>query len=133
MTDVIRTADEKLIMLRDCWACGTGMDFDQKPPKCLACGADDPCGNGPTKSIAEPLYYLQTRGYVGNSLMWWKKGKHGYTTDVRRAHVFTREEAYGQAKVRPTEDFPWRKDYIDANVEHSVNAEVVKRDHVGAV
>lgn len=84
-------------------------------------------------TLTEDEYYLQTRGHCGNSLMWWKKGKHGYTTDVRRAHVFTKAEAYGQAKVRPTEDFPWRKDYIDANVEFHVNAEVVKRDHVGAV
>lgn len=44
---VVRPSDEKLTVLRDCWACGTGMDLDQKPPKCLACGADNPCGDGP--------------------------------------------------------------------------------------
>lgn len=49
------TADENLTRLRDCWACGTGMDFDQKPPKCLACGADDPCGDGPERFKQHPL------------------------------------------------------------------------------
>lgn len=118
----------------ECIACGhpSGNHFDDGEGN-VVCrhNLDCQCVHR-AESIADQ-YYLQTRGYCGNSLMWWKKGKHGYTTDVRRAHVFTKAEAYGQAKVRPTEDFPWRKDYIDSNVEHSVNAEVVQRDHVGAV
>lgn len=82
---------------------------------------------------ASDLYYLQTRGHVGNSYLWWKEGKHGYTIDIQQAHVFTKEEAYGQAKVRPTEDFPWRKDYIDAHVEFHVNSEKVSRQDPNAV
>lgn len=73
------------------------------------------------------LYYLQVHGYSGNSLLWWKKGRCGYTTDVRNAEVFTREQAFAQAEVRPDEDTPWRKDYIDSRVEHSVNSEKVSR------
>lgn len=78
------------------------------------------------------LYYLQVKGYSGNSLLWWRKGRHGYTTEVRNAEVFTKDDAFSQQKVRPTEDFPWRKDYIDAHVEHSVNSEKVSRKDEGA-
>jgi len=81
----------------------------------------------------EELYYLQVRGYAGNSLLWWRQGRHGYTTDIKQAHVFTRAEAFGQAKVRPTEDFPWRKDYIDQHLQHHVNSETVSRQDEGAV
>lgn len=73
----------------------------------------------------DELYYLQVKGYCGNSLLWWKKDRHGYTCDIQQAHVFTREEAFGQHECRPTEDFPWRKDYIDARLQHHVNCDVV--------
>lgn len=71
------------------------------------------------------LYYMQVTGHCGNSLLWWRKGKHGYTLDIQKAHVFSREEAMRQHKMRPTEDFPWRKEYIDANVQLHVNVESV--------
>jgi hypothetical protein len=77
------------------------------------------------------LYYLQVRGYAGNSLLWWKNGRHGYTADIKQAHVFTKEEAFAQAKVRPTEDFPWKKGYIDAHLQHHVNSETVSRKDEG--
>lgn len=32
--------------LRDCWACGTGMDYDEHLEFCQACGAKDPNGEG---------------------------------------------------------------------------------------
>lgn len=40
-------------------------------------------------------YYIhdRTRGFVGNSMMWWRNGHHGYTCNVDDAHVFTRDEA----------------------------------------
>lgn len=48
--------EQPLTVLRDCWSCGTGMDLDQKPEKCLACGADDPCGDGrPAEKATETL------------------------------------------------------------------------------
>jgi len=77
----------------------------------------------------EPLYYLQCRGFNGDSLLWWRKGRNGYTTDLRKAHVFTKEEAFAQARCRPTEDFPWRKDYVDARAQpHIVQGAINKND-----
>jgi hypothetical protein len=66
---------------------------------------------------SKELFYLQVRGYTGNSLLWWREGRHGYTNDIRKAHVFTKEEAFAQHRCRPDTDFPWRKDYIDSNVQ----------------
>lgn len=39
-----------------------------------------------------------TRGFVGNSMVWWKKGHCGYTCDVRDAHIFSREEAMNHVR-----------------------------------
>lgn len=35
----------------------------------------------------------KTRGYVGNSMVWWRRNHHGYTCDINEAHAFTEEEA----------------------------------------
>jgi len=75
--------------------------------------------------MSDDLYYMQTTGHVGNSLLWWRKGRHGYTCDIQQAHVFTREEALRQHECRPTEDFPWRKSYIDARLQHHVDSQLV--------
>lgn len=83
--------------------------------------------------VIRELFYLQTRGHVGNCFLWWKKGRHGYTCDIKQAHIFTREEAFGQAKIRPDVDFPWRKSYIDAHVVLHINSELVSRNDEGAV
>jgi hypothetical protein len=77
-------------------------------------------------------YYLQVKGFSGNSLLWWKKDRHGYTTNISQAHVFTKDEAYRQHALRPTVDIPWGKDYIDAQAELHVNSENVNRADIGA-
>jgi hypothetical protein len=71
-------------------------------------------------------YYLQARD-SGNLMLWWRKGRHGYTTDIDQAHIFTKEEAFAQARVRPSEDFPWRKYYIDQHLINVVNSQHVNR------
>lgn len=60
----------------------------------------------------EEQYYLQNKGFVGNALIWWAKDSRGYTTDIREAHRFSKEEAIKQAKMRE-EDVAWSCDYID--------------------
>ena len=39
-------------------------------------------------------YYLQNceRGHVGNCLLWWRKGGHGYTTNLDDAEQFELEQ-----------------------------------------
>lgn len=58
------------------------------------------------------LFYLQdSRCYVGNAISWWREGG-GYTCNLAKAGVFTREEAFKRHANRST-DLPWPKDYID--------------------
>ena len=71
-------------------------------------------------------YYLQySRIFVGNNVMWWAKAG-GYTTDLRLAKVFTREEAVRQNESRYS-DIPWPKAYIDARTRPTVDMQYIKR------
>jgi hypothetical protein len=72
-------------------------------------------------------YYLQDkRDFVGNCVLWWRKNREGYCTDLREAHVFTRDEAYGQHDCRET-DIPWPKAYIDRLSAPTVDMQKLKR------
>ena len=74
------------------------------------------------------LYYLQDkRTYVGNDILWWAKNHKGYTTDISKAHVFTKEEAIYHNQHRET-DVPWLKSYIDKKVRPAVDMQHVNID-----
>lgn len=74
------------------------------------------------------LYYLQDkRQYVGNDVLWWAKNRAGYTTDVSKAHIFTKDEAVRQHRSRET-DIPWPKDYIDGKTRPAVDMQYVDID-----
>ncbi|WP_367304168.1 hypothetical protein [Burkholderia multivorans] len=74
------------------------------------------------------LFYLQdSRSFVGNDVMWWAQNGNGYTTDLRKAHVYTQEEAQARHNARET-DIPWPKDYIDARWRPAVDVQHIKRD-----
>lgn len=78
--------------------------------------------------MSDQLFYLQdSRTYVGNDVMWWAKDGKGYTTDLRKAHVYTKDEAVKQHESRET-DIPWPKDYIDARTRPAVDMQYIKRD-----
>jgi len=43
--------------------------------------------------MSEQFFYLQDkRGFVGNAVLWWRKGGHGYTCDLTDAQVFAEHE-----------------------------------------
>lgn len=72
------------------------------------------------------LFYLQdSRSYVGNAVVWWRRDAQGYTTDPSEAHVFTRAEADRAHALRAT-DIPWPKDYIDQRAISIVDAQHVE-------
>lgn len=76
----------------------------------------------------DQLFYLQdSRSYVGNDVLWWAQNKSGYTTDLRKAHVFTKDEAQRQHNSRPS-DIPWPKEYIDGKTRPAVDMQYIKRD-----
>jgi hypothetical protein len=74
------------------------------------------------------LFYLQdSRSYVGNDVLWWaEKGHGGYTTDLRKARLFTKEEAQTYHNARET-DIPWPKEYIDAKTRPAVDMQYIKK------
>ena len=72
--------------------------------------------------MSEQFYLQDARGsgVVGNCMLWWGPNKNGYVCDIRKAHVFTREEAFTQNAMRST-DKPWPKAYIDARIESHID------------
>jgi len=77
------------------------------------------------------LWYLQdTRGYVGNDVLWWAKDGNGYTTDISKAHAYTRDEAFQQAAMRGT-NRAWPKAYIDGKTRPAVDMQYI--DHQAAM
>jgi hypothetical protein len=77
--------------------------------------------------MSEQFYLQDSRGYVGNDVLFWAKNGNGYTTDLRNAHVYSKEEAVKQHESRPT-DIPWPKEYIDAKTRPAVDMQYIKRD-----
>ena len=59
------------------------------------------------------LYYIQSRGFCGDCLLWWRDGGHGYTTDLNQAWKVTREQAEGICSSR-VEDTAWLVADIDS-------------------
>ena len=77
--------------------------------------------------MSQTLFYLQDkRSYVGNDVLWWAKNGNGYTTDLRKAHVYTEDEANAQHKMRET-DIPWEKEFIDSISRPVVDMQLLKR------
>jgi hypothetical protein len=67
--------------------------------------------------MAEELYYIQdTRTYVGNSVMWWRVGGNGYTTDLKHAWKVSADVAASQMRCRST-DIAWKCSEIDAGAQ----------------
>lgn len=48
-------------------------------------------------------YYIRTEGYVGNSLLWWRPKSAGYTTDIKKAGQYSKEEAESICRGSTTE------------------------------
>ncbi|XJC79897.1 hypothetical protein ACHFCA_34990 (plasmid) [Delftia tsuruhatensis] len=73
------------------------------------------------------LFYVQdSRSYVGNDMLFWGLNGNGYTTDLRKAQLYTQEQAQAMHNSRET-DIPWPKKYIDAKTRPAVDMQYVKR------
>lgn len=75
---------------------------------------------------ADEFYIQDSRDYVGNDMLFWALGGNGYTTDLRKAQVYSKADAVKQHEMRIT-DIPWPKDYIDAKTRPAVDFQHVKR------
>lgn len=50
------------------------------------------CKTGTSIPYNQKTYLIQ-KGYVGNAINWWRDGDAGYTTEIRKAKQFTKQEA----------------------------------------
>lgn len=62
-------------------------------------------------------YYIENRdsGFLGNSIMFWAKGRNGYTAKLEKAEKFSFDEAKKICKGNPTKNKAWEVDYIVNN------------------
>lgn len=73
------------------------------------------------------LFYLQdSRNHVGNDMLFHAIDGKGYTTDMRKAHKFTGDEALQAYHLRST-DIPWLVGYIDTKTRPAVDFQYVSR------
>jgi len=71
----------------------------------------------------ESLYLLQdTRSYVGNCPMWWRKGGNGYTTMIDEAERYTLAAAVRQHLSRGC-DLPWLASEIEPLARRTVDVQ----------
>jgi hypothetical protein len=70
-------------------------------------------------------YYLQdSRGNVGDNLMFWAPAGAGYTSNIDKAALFTEEAAFSQHQSRHG-DVPWPAEYVRARVRPVVDMQYV--------
>ena len=60
-----------------------------------------------------------SRQCVGNSMLWWAKGHNGYTTDIRKAQIFTMAGA--KKSSQRASDVLWPTVYIEERVSQHVD------------
>lgn len=68
------------------------------------------------------FYVQDKRGYVGNSMQWWKEDNCGYVCDIRKARVFTQEEIDNMPSCKKDGNKrAWPKEYIDERVSQHID------------
>lgn len=94
---------------------------DLKTVKLKGTGAPNILENIPIDDIVlikeyhENLYYIQN-GYVGNAIYWWALDSKGYTTNIKKAHKFSEQEAQSIIDNDQSQKM-WNCDYIDNEKE----------------
>lgn len=68
-------------------------------------------------------FYIEKKGNVGNSMLWWRKGNYGYSCDLKEACIFTRAEAETIINSPNSDKRMWPKEYIDRRVKHHVDSQ----------
>lgn len=79
----------------------------------------------------ETKYLMWSGNYVGNSLLFWRQGKAGYTTDIDKAHQFDFDEAQ---RIQSRSDNKHKMiplDHCAEKATRQVHADHVNRDLVG--
>jgi hypothetical protein len=73
----------------------------------------------------EQLYYVQqTNQVVGNCMLLWGIASQGYTTEVSKAGLYTKEDVQGMRKT----DIGWPKEVIERNVTTHIRADTIRHE-----
>jgi len=78
------------------------------------------------------MKYYVSKGYVGNCLLWWRKGGYGYTCDLSDAEIFTETDPKFQSVSKDEKYTLWDADYIIKHTESHVNGDKIDRNMSGA-
>ena len=57
--------------------------------------------------------FYVSKGYVGNCLLFWRKGGHGYSCDLREAEIFDAEDQKLKTIIKDGRYSVWVKEYVD--------------------
>lgn len=87
-----------------CGNCGhkwkpRGKEFPKECPECRT-----PTSPGP--------FYIENRKPVGNCMMFWREGGHGYGCNLAHIGSFSLEEAWRICRSRPDIDTMWPAAFI---------------------
>lgn len=74
-------------------------------------------------------YLVWSRAYVGNSLVFWREGKAGYTTDIDKAHKFTYEKAIETIGSSDHRLISW--EYLQMISTRQIHGDHLDWDYVG--
>lgn len=79
-------------------------------------------------------YYIQnwSAGYLGNAIIFWRKGRNGYTANLDDAEIFTEEEAKEIVNANPIKNKAWSKEYIDNNrgIQRIVDSQYIDSENI---
>jgi hypothetical protein len=73
--------------------------------------------------------YLIHNGFSGNTACWWGRNSAGYTTDLGKAQVYSREEAEALCRDRPNEDIPVSAKKAEEICQKSVHIDDLRAAH----
>ena len=79
--------------------------------------------------MQEKLYYIQSikhGGYVGNSVLWWRKNNQGYTCNLENAQTYTEKEARDICEHYTPDYVVWDKDFIESVKSYHVDGQRLK-------
>ena len=73
----------------------------------------------------EPMYYIRNaKCVVGNSILWWVDGGHGYTCDLKKAWKVPESKARSICRDRPKEDFMVPANKAEASTQLHVDSQL---------
>lgn len=87
-----------------------------------------------TEQKPEPKYYIQNwkAGYLGNAIVFWKKGCNGYTEDLDNAEIFSEEDARRICLGDPIKNKAWPVRYIDTSkgIKRIIDSQYIFSEHI---